>query len=253
MSPARRFLAVFALASVVLAGAASSADATFHLMKIREVSAGTGPADSSYAEVQMYAPFQNFLSYGATLVTCTSTCTSNVLSFAPFANVAHGDNQDTVVFGDNGLPAGSRDFNVDLNLDGRAAGGALCYLSEPGFSDCVSWGNFNENSYLVANYGTTAGTPAPALTTGMALRRSISAGCPSLLEASDDTNDSASDFSVTTPDPRPNSVTPTETPCAPSGGGGPPAGGSSQTTPRPKKKCKKAKKRAVAARKCKRK
>ena len=72
----------------------------------------------------------------------------------------------------------------------------------------------------MANYGTTAGTPAPALVSGMALRRSIAPGCSTLLEPSDDTNDSATDFSLTTPNPRSNSVTPTEMPCTPGGGGG---------------------------------
>src|SRR5262249_37902142 len=109
--------------------------------------------------------------------------------------------------------------------------------------------------YLVANYGTTAGTPAPALTTGTALRRSIASGCPTLLEAGDDTNDSATDFAVTTPNPRPNSVTPTETSCSPGGGptGYPPtgSGGGSGAAAPTKKKCKKAKKRAAASKKCK--
>ena len=66
---------------------------------------------------------------------------------------------------------------------------------------------------LITDYGTSAGTPAPALTPGMALRRSISAGCSTALEAGDDTNNSAADFSVTTPNPRPNSVAPSEMTC----------------------------------------
>jgi hypothetical protein len=39
---------------------ASSASASFHLTKIREVSSGTGTANSSYVEIQMEAPGQNF-------------------------------------------------------------------------------------------------------------------------------------------------------------------------------------------------
>lgn len=97
-------------------------------------------------------------------------------------------------------------------------------MSEPGFNDCVSWGSFSGNSTLMANCRTTAGTPAPALSSGMALRRLIAPGCPTLLEASDDTN-SATDFSLTTPNPRQNSVTPTDVPCPGTGGptGYPPA------------------------------
>ena len=58
-------------------------------------------------------------------------------------------------------PPASKDFNVDLNLNAIKAGGAVCYLSEPGFRDCVSWGNFSANSTLTANYGTTAPAPPP--------------------------------------------------------------------------------------------
>jgi hypothetical protein len=74
----------------------------------------------------------------------------------------------------------------------------------------------------------------------MALRRSIAAGCPTALEPGDDTDNSAADFAVTTPNPRPNSVTPMETACAPVVPGNP-------TQPNPpssakkKKKCKKKK------------
>ena len=48
----------------------------------------------------------------------------------------------------------------------------------------------------------------------MALRRKIGAGCATLLEAGDDTNNSAADFEAVFPSPRPNSVTPTEHACA---------------------------------------
>jgi hypothetical protein len=252
MSLQRRFLLLFALASVGIAVTASSASATFHLNKIREISPGTDASNDSYVEIQAYAGFQNFLSGGAMLLTCNSTCSPNPVTFSPFTDVANGNTQDTVLFGDTGVSAGSKDFNVDLNLDQIKAGGAVCYLSEPGFSDCVSWGNFSANSSLITAGGTSAnpGSPAPALTSGMALRRSIAAGCPTMLEAGDDTDNSATDFSAVSPNPRSNAVAPTETPCA-SGGGptGPPAG-TAPTSPK-KKKCKKAKKRAVMAKKCK--
>jgi hypothetical protein len=240
MGRGTRFVAVMAATGVALLVGAGSASATFHLMKLREVSAGTGSADSSYVEIQAYAPLQKFLSGGATVVRCNSTCSTPSV-FTPFTDVVNGNNQDTVVFGDSGLAAGSKDFTVDgLNLDAIAAGGAVCYVSEPGFNDCVSWGNFSGNSTLMTNYGTSAGTPAAALSSGMALRRSIAAGCPTALEPGDDTDNSAADFAVTTPNPRPNSVAPTETACAPVVPGNP-------TQPNPpssakkKKKCKKKK------------
>ena len=142
MSGRRKFVAAVALALVGLGAVASSASATFHLMKIREVSSGTGTADSSYVEIQMYFDFQSFLSNGAKLVRCDATCSSPT-TFAPFTNVANGRSQDTVLFADSGIGSGSKDFNVNLNLDSIQAGGAVCYLSEPGFADCVSWGNFS--------------------------------------------------------------------------------------------------------------
>jgi hypothetical protein len=205
------------------------------------VSPGTG-ANDSYVEVQMYSAFQNFLSGGAGLAVCDPTCSLAPATFGPFSDVANGNNQDTVLFGDSGIPAGSKDFGVDLNLEAVQAGGAVCYLSEPGFSDCVSWGTFSNNGALTANYGSSAspGAPAGALSSGMALRRSIAPGCPTLLEASDDTNNSATDFAAATPDPRKNSVAPTETPCA--SGGGPAAYPPASGYPRAKKKCKKHKK-----------
>src|SRR5262245_46969545 len=98
---------------------AESASASFHEIKVREVSAGPGPADSSYAEIQMYAPGQEFLSLGAQVVVCNATCTSPA-TFGSFSNVANGATQSTVVFGDGGLGSASRDFDVNLNLDAVA-------------------------------------------------------------------------------------------------------------------------------------
>jgi hypothetical protein len=258
MSASRKFVLAFVLALAGLAGAAASASATFHFMKIREVSAGTGAPDSSYLEVQMYAPFQNFLSNGAALLTCNSDCSTTHM-FSPFTNVANGNSQDTVVFGDSGLASASKDFNVDLNLNNISAAGAVCYLGEPGYRDCVAWGTFTGASTLTGTYGTVAnpGAPAPALVSGAALRRLIAPGCATLLEASDDTNNSSVDFSSVTPSPRPNSLAPTEAPCGPGGGGGgptgyPPTSSPPAAPPTTKKKCKKHKHRsAQAAKKCK--
>jgi hypothetical protein len=233
------------LGSLVMA---ASASATFHLIKVREISPGTDGLDNSYVEVQMYAPFQRYLSGGATVAVCNSTCSLIPAEFGGFSDVANGDSQDTVVFGDTGVASGSKDFNVNLNMDQMKTGGAVCYVSEPGYSDCVSWGNFSANSTLTANYDGSAnpGSPAPALSSGMALRRSIAAGCSTALEASDDTNNSAADFAAATPNPRPNSVAPTEMTCTtttpPAGTPTPPSGSATHK----KKKCKKRKRSSTA-------
>jgi hypothetical protein len=208
---------------------------------VREVSPGSDGQDDSYIEVQMYAGYQNFLSNGAGLAICNSTC-SSMTTHPSFADVANGNNQNTVVFGDSGLASGSKDFDVGLNLDTIKAGGAVCYLSEPGYHDCMSWGNFSANSTLTGAYGAVAdpGTPAPALTSGMALRRSIASGCPTALDAGDDTNNSATDFEAATPNPRRNSVAPTETPCGGSGPAGYATPGAGYPSAK-KKRCKKHK------------
>jgi hypothetical protein len=236
-----RLAAALATAGLVLFVSAGSASASFHEMKVREISAGTGPADSSYVEIQMYAPGQEFLHLGAQVVVCNATCTSPA-TFGSFSDVANGATQSTVVFGDGGFAGASKDFNVDLNLNSVATGGAFCYLSEPGFADCVSWGNFTGNSTLMGNYGTSAGTPAAALSSGMALRRSIAAGCATALEPTDDTDNSAADFAVTTPNPRRNSVTPTETTCGTIGPTGYPPQPNAPSSAKKKKTCKKRKK-----------
>jgi hypothetical protein len=54
----------------------------------------------------------------------------------------------------------------------------------------------------------------------MALRRTIAPGCATLLEPTDDRDNSAADFSAVFPTPRPNSVAPTERNCPGSGEGG---------------------------------
>ncbi len=64
--------------------------------------------------------------------------------------------------------------------------------------------------------------------TGKTLIRTISRGCATALDAADDTNNSAADFTVGTGNPRNNAATPTETPCPTT----------TSTTPT-KKKCKK--------------
>jgi hypothetical protein len=169
-----RLIALLGAAAAAALLTAPAASATFHLMKIREISPGTDGQDDSFVEVQMYAQLQNFLSGGAALLVCNTGCTPTPVTFSPFTDVAHGNSQDTVVFGDSGVASASKDFNVNLNLDQNKAGGAVCYLSEPGFHDCVAWGTFSAASKLTGTYGSAAdpGTPAAALTSGMAHRRS---------------------------------------------------------------------------------
>jgi hypothetical protein len=188
---------------------AAPAQATFHLMKIREVYAGSAAAPSSqYVELQMWASGQNLVAeHTLRTYTAGGAATKIVLPH----DVSGGANQSTVLVA---TPQAEAQFGVAADAEMPAglspAGGAVCWEE----IDCVTWGGFS---------GTTtaaAGTPAPAIPDGMALRRKIMPGCATLLEPQDDTDDSVADFEAVSPGPRPNSVAPTEQVC----GGGDTAG-----------------------------
>jgi hypothetical protein len=221
----------------------------------------------------MYAFGQNLLAGDGTfpqLIWCDADCSPAPTPIGPFSTLPNPANQSTVLIGDTNV--NGSDIAANLNLDTIAAGGAVCWLTnQAGFDDCVSWGTFNATgaAFLTSTYGSDAATGTPfgfALPGGtQAMRRDISANCATLLEAADDTNDSAADFDDVTRNPRPNSVAPSETPC---GGGGPGPGGGGGTTTAPgnptspinpagnirQRKCKKSNRSAtVAKKKCKKK
>jgi hypothetical protein len=222
--------------------AASSASATYHEIKIRAVFEGVA-AHTAFVELQMYADGQN-----QTLnrhITVWDHTGLQVHSSPAFPNVAQGQNQRTILVGDNAA-AGSPDV-VDATLrsalvaDGM--GGAVCY----DVLDCVAWGTWAPSD--LAKLPSPAGTPIAGLATNFAYARNIVANCPTALDAADDTDNSAADFFATGGFPvRNNSVTPTEVVCPPT-----PTPTSTGTTPT--KKCKKAKKKrsAEVAKKCKKK
>jgi hypothetical protein len=253
----RRGLRLAAASAVTAFGlllGASSASATFHLIKIREVFPGSAAhPDSSYVELQSYSAFQNQLQFGQLHV--YSANGTDVHTFSPTtppAPVANNSNNATAIVADSGFasafPGVTPDF-TDSGLNLNPAAGAVCWpLTEPPFEDCVSWGAFTGN----ANLPDSAGSPfqgsgtGGAIGDGKAIVRSISANCPTALDDADDTNDSAADFSEATPNPRPNSSPITETVCAPAGGGGAPAP-SAGPKKKKKKKCKKHKRSSGSA------
>jgi len=204
----RRRLATAALAALVAALAwAPGAQATFHLMRIREVYPGSAAHPTSgYVELQMYAAGQDLVEGHALTVYDAAGTLTGTFTFS--SDVANAANQQTILIGDSGVQSA---FGVapDLGVSGigiSPAGGAACWA---GSIDCLSWGDFS---------GTTpsaSGSPADPLGVpdGMALRRTIAPGCPTLLEEGDDSNDSATDFSEATPSPRDNSSAIVEAPC----------------------------------------
>jgi hypothetical protein len=209
---ARLHLLFLALATLLVAPAA--AKASFHLIKVREVYAGQ--SDDSYVELQMYAAGQYLLGgHSMTLYASNGTLSHTSTFSGPIANFA---NQQTILIGDTAVQAsfGVAPDLLDAGLTVPAAGGAACWNAGGIPADCVAWGNFSGEAALQAATGTTVGAPVSAggITTGKAIRRKISPGCPTLLEDADDSNVSATDFEEVAPAPRNDSSPITETICA---------------------------------------
>jgi hypothetical protein len=202
----------------------SAASASFHLNKIREISGSS--TDQAYIELQMYAPGQNLVNgHNLTfwdadgLVLGMPTPVQTIALGGP--NPPNGQNQRTILIGDSGLAG--RDFTVDLTpfFDQTQGAnlvfaGAVCFEANP--VDCVSWGAFTGAANL-PDHATPYGNPLPVT---FALKRSISRGCATLLDAGDDTNNSQADFAPVQRAPRPNATAPSEKECG--GGTTPPPG-----------------------------
>jgi len=233
---ARSALLGLAVIACTLVLGASPASATFHLMKIREVYPGSSASpEAEYVELQMYASGQNLV--GGHSIDFLDAAGAPVASATFGADVANGANQSTLVVAG---PAAESQFGIvaDAGMPGGSldpAGGAVCWES----LDCVSWGSFHGSAI------SPTGAPADPLGVpdGMALRRTIDPGCPTLLEAGDDSDDSAADFSDVFPTPRPDSAAPSEHACsaqapaesgypAPGAGGGTMGGDDGHAAPR---------------------
>jgi hypothetical protein len=211
----RRTLARMLLLGTLIAGGlvatSAPAAAVFHLMVISEVSDGT-PLDmnlNNFVELQMYASGQNLIDGKQLVIYSSAGSPQTTVNIS--GDVPNGENQQTILIGSG---VGQDKFHV---FDIPTTGGAVCFKdpSQPPV-DCVAWGTFNNASAQLP-----VGTPFPGgIPTENSLQRNITPGCPTLLEASDDTNNSANDFRSAPPTPRNNSATPTETPCAPGTPGG---------------------------------
>lgn len=204
----------------------ATASATFHEMSIRELYPGSlAQPESEYVELQMWAAGQNHVE-GHVLRTYDAG--GGVTSTNTFAGDVSGSaNQSTILLATSAAEAGFG-ISADTALSpGKLdpAGGAVCWEN----LDCVSWGSFS------GSLPSPAGTPAAVIPDGMALRRTIAPGCATLLEPTDDHDNSAVDLSAVFPAPRPNSVAPSERRCPGGGengsGEGAGSGGSSQKGP----------------------
>jgi hypothetical protein len=204
----------------------SSATASFHLTKIREVHRGADNAHS-YVMLQLPADGEGFLMnhYVSFRSADGQIDGDHVIT----ANAVNMQSQRTFLVGGSAVPGSDSPGADDQFVD---ADGAVCYETGGGGLgglDCVSWGSFTGN---ITPLSSPAGSPAAGLAVGQSLVRTISRGCATVLDAPDDSDNSAADFSIGTPIGRPNSATPTEKPCT-----GTPA----------KKKCKKKHKKKSGA------
>jgi hypothetical protein len=196
------WLAGFALAGLLLSAAPASA--TFHLMRVREVYPAAG---ASYVELQMLAAGEDLVG-GHHLVSYNANGTvADDFTLPSHVNLSSPINATVLITGPGyaaAFPSGPTTDELDANLNLPASGGAVCW-TEGSPPDCVAWGNFT--GPLPAHVPPlVVGTPASptGVTSGKALRRTIAPSCPTLLEEADDSDDSATDFSEQTPNPRNN-------------------------------------------------
>jgi len=230
------FAAGLALSALVLTGVfAASSQAAYHLMKIREVHEGGG-ASADYVELQMYADGQNFVS--GHVIRTYDGGGNPFNTFAIPGNVANGGNQRTILIADTNPVTGgvTPDFVAPTANLLVGAGGSACFIDTLPSNgiDCVAFGT---TAAPVTN-PSPVGTPVlfgGALAAGQSIERSIVPNCNTLLEAADDTDNSAADFALATPTPRNNATAPTETDCP-----------ETTITKGPKKKVKTRRKKAKA-------
>lgn len=211
----RRIAFVIVFGALLIAPADASAD--HHLIKISEYYPGTlALSEDGFLELQMYSAGQNLVGGQEIHVydSAGDPPEPAVYVVSPFLPApANSESQRTILISGSNDPADG-DYTENLDLEYDPAGGGLCFVSTEGFGaiDCLEWGS---GTALI-----DAG--APVLPGGIpetsSVTRSIAPGCATLLEAGDDSDDSATDFAATTPSPRPNSVAPTEKSCGPGGG-----------------------------------
>jgi hypothetical protein len=210
----KRSIPALVLAFAGLVALPAAASASNHLVKIREVYAGSALApNSEYVELQMYAPGQNFFNAGTSLKLYDATGAPTETFVPSGSNPPNSANQQRVLFANSGAKT---EFGVSAGYTLPSAnaitdvGGAVCYTpTEAGsFIDCVSWGNFSGSLP-----SPTGGNVDPGgVADGKALNRSIAGGCSTLLEAGDDTNKPV-DWSDVTPAPLNNASPPPEQVC----------------------------------------
>jgi hypothetical protein len=186
------------------------AQATFHEVLISQLYPGSATApQSSFLELQMYSPGQNFVENHSITVYGAGGASIGTFVF-PDDLPGNGVDQQTMLVGDSGVQEafGVTPDLVDANFNLPPTGGAACWDG----LDCVSWGNFSGQTVP------PSGIPADAtgIPNGKAIERRISGGtCSNRLEPADDSDDSDSDFFDATPTPQSYATVPAPTTCTP--------------------------------------
>ncbi len=186
------------------------AQATFHEVLISQLYPGSAAApQSSFLELQMYSPGQNFVDNHSVTIYSAAGTTIGTFVF-PEDLPGTGVDQQTMLVGDSGVQEafGVTPDLVNSGFNLPAAGGAACWDG----LDCVSWGNFSGQTIPASGIPVDdAGIPD-----GKAIERRISGGaCSNRLEPADDTDDSASDFFDAAPTPQSYATVPAEVICTP--------------------------------------
>jgi hypothetical protein len=186
---ARSLLVVICLTGLSLGTAAAPAQALQHLMKVREVYAGSLiEANADFIELQMYSAGQSQVGgHKLTVYEANGSATECVIP----SNVPNASNQATILFATTQAQSafGTADFTIPPLL--HADGGAVCFEN----FDCISWGSFGGAASAVDRNG-GPGTPEPGgIPLGQSLdRRTDISGGAGTLEDADDTNNSANDL-----------------------------------------------------------
>lgn len=188
-------------ATLALVFASAEAHASYHLMKIVEVCAGTSTAPNAhYVMLQMYGGGQNFTQGHSITVFNAANAVEGTVNLT---NVANGADNATILIGNGQVQAAfgvTPDFTTLPNL--TAAGGKICFDGV----DCFAWGTYPTLPASAASADST-GTPFAALGTQAAQRKIVGGTEATALDDMDDTGDSAADFQAGTPQPKANGIT----------------------------------------------
>jgi hypothetical protein len=191
--------------AVGLLAFASAATADHHLALISEVHHQSDISTSGdWVELKFYADGQNLL--GTHYLHLYDAAGVNTGSVA-LSTVPNGESQRTALIGSGSVPG------ADVNDGGARVfyAGTACYdegASLTSSLDCVVWG-----PSTVAG-GSSPATPAgPALGDDQTLQRTLARGCPTALDAADDTDSTAADFALAPGSPSNNAAAPSGVPC----------------------------------------